>query len=53
MIIAASVCSGTVATAEIKRQFGNPLVSYIHLHHARRACSSCSVRWVPGPDDET
>jgi len=27
MIIAASVCSGTVATAEIERQFGNPLVS--------------------------
>ena len=44
MIVAAEVCAGEAVAAEIERQFGNPLVSYIHLHNAKRGCFSCLVR---------
>ncbi len=53
MIINAEVCAGAEVGAEIERQFGNPLVSYIHLHNAKRGCFSCSVRRVPMPGDAT
>ena len=44
MIVAAEVCDGVAVAAEIERQFGNPLVRYIHLHNAKRGCFSCLVR---------
>ena len=44
MMLAAEVCDGAVVAAEIERQFGNPLVRYIHLHNAKRGCYSCLVR---------
>jgi len=44
MIIAAEVCAGEAVAAEIERQFGDPRVSYIHLHNAKRGCFSCLVR---------
>jgi Protein of unknown function (DUF1203) len=47
MMVGAEVCAGSEVGAEIERQFGNPLVSYIHLHNAKRGCFSCSVRRVP------
>ena len=53
MIIAAEVSAGTEVGAEIKRQFENPLVSYIHLHNAKRGCFSCLVRRAPKPRGET
>ncbi len=46
MIVAAEVCAGEVVGAEIERQFRDPLVSYIHLHNAKRGCFSCLVRRV-------
>ena len=45
-IVAAEVCAGEVVGAEIERQFDDPLVSYIHLHNAKRGCFSCMVRRV-------
>jgi hypothetical protein len=44
MMIGAEVCAGAEAGSEIERQFGNPLVSYIHLHNAKRGCFSCLVQ---------
>jgi hypothetical protein len=43
IMIGAEVCDGSEVASEIERQFGNPLVSYIHLHNARRGCFSCLV----------
>ena len=52
-IIAAEVVAGTQVSVEIERQFENPLVSYIHLHNAKRGCFSCLVKRAPGPGGET
>ena len=52
-IIAADVFEGEQVGAEIERQLENPLVSYIHLHNAKRGCFSCLVRRAPGPGGET
>lgn len=49
MIIAAEVCAGAGVGSEIERQFGNSLVSYIHLHNAKRGCFSCLVRRASRP----
>ncbi len=43
MMVAAEVCAGAQAAAEIERLFGDPNVSYIHLHNAKRGCFSCRV----------
>lgn len=43
IMIGAEVRDGSEVASEIERQFGNPLVSYIHLHNARRGCFSCLV----------
>ena len=48
MMVAAEVCAGAHVAEEIERQFGNPLVSYIHLHNAKRGCFSCLVRRAQG-----
>ena len=45
-MIDADVCDGPNVAAEIERQFRNPLVSYIHLHNAKRGCYSCLVNRV-------
>lgn len=50
LMVAAEVCAGTDVGAEIERQFENALVSYIHLHNAKRGCFSCAVRRAPLPD---
>ena len=51
MMIDAEVCAGDAVAGEIERQFADPEVSYIHLHHAQRGCFSCLVRRVPEPVD--
>ena len=40
-IVAASVCDGPQAGAELAAQFADPAVAYIHLHNAMRGCFSC------------
>lgn len=40
-IVAANVCDGTQAGAELAAQFADPAVAYIHLHNAMRGCFSC------------
>lgn len=40
-MVAASVCEGTQAGAELRAQFADPAVAYIHLHNAKRGCFSC------------
>jgi hypothetical protein len=47
MIVAAEICPGVAAEAEIQRQFANPDVAYIHLHNAKQGCFSCRVERVP------
>ncbi len=47
MMVAAELCPGDAVAAEIQRQFSNPLVSYLHLHNAKRGCYSCRVERVP------
>lgn len=47
MMVAAEVCAGEHVGAEIERQFADPLISYLHLHNAKRGCFSCMVRRVP------
>jgi hypothetical protein len=49
IMVGAEVCSGESIAAEIERQFSNPLVSYIHLHNAKRGCFSCLVRRAAEP----
>ncbi len=49
MMVGAEVCPGEEVSEEIQRQFGNPQVSYIHLHNAKRGCFSCRVERVPAP----
>ena len=39
----AEISPGDGVAQEIQRQFGNPAVSYIHLHNAKRGCFSCRV----------
>jgi Protein of unknown function (DUF1203) len=43
MMVDAAVCPGDAVVGEIKRQFGNERVAYIHLHNAKRGCFSCRV----------
>ncbi len=43
LIVDAAVCEGTHVADEIRRQFANGEVEYIHLHNARRGCFSCRV----------
>jgi hypothetical protein len=43
IMIGAEVRDGSQVASDIERQFGNPLVSYIHLHNARRGCFACLV----------
>jgi hypothetical protein len=45
-IVDAAVCEGEVVAAELERLFANPLVSYLHLHNAKRGCFSCAVQRV-------
>jgi Protein of unknown function (DUF1203) len=40
MIVAASVCEGSAAAAEIEEYFSREDVAYIHLHNAKRGCFS-------------
>jgi hypothetical protein len=47
MMVDAEVCSGDGLTREIERQFSNTMVSYIHLHNAKRGCFSCCVERAP------
>jgi hypothetical protein len=49
MMVGAEVCSGDEVSTQIQRQFGNPQVSYIHLHNAKRGCFSCRVERAPAP----
>lgn len=42
-IVDAAVCEGAEVAGEIRRQFANAGVAYIHLHNARRGCFSCRV----------
>jgi uncharacterized protein DUF1203 len=46
MMVGAEVCSGDTVATEIRRQFSDPQVSYIHLHNAKRGCFSCRVERV-------
>ncbi len=46
LIVDAAVCEGTQVAGEIRRQFANREVEYIHLHNARRGCFSCRVERV-------
>ncbi len=46
VMVAAEVCAGDVVGAEIERQLRDPLISYIHLHNAKRGCFSCLVRRI-------
>jgi len=43
MIVAASVCEGTLAGSEITEYFRRAEVAYIHLHNANRGCFSCKA----------
>jgi len=43
LMLAASVCEGRAAAAEIEACFGNEEVAYIHLHNAKQGCFSCQV----------
>jgi hypothetical protein len=42
-MIAANVVEGAVVADEIRAQFADGGVAYIHLHNAKRGCFSCSV----------
>ena len=53
MMVGAEVCAGAAVAAEIETQFGDPIVSYVHLHNAKQGCFSCLVRRVPAATDET
>jgi hypothetical protein len=43
MMVAASVCEGTLAANEIRQYFSDSNVAYIHLHNAKQGCFSCQV----------
>lgn len=43
MMVAATVCEGTAAAADIEEHFRRSDVAYIHLHNAKRGCFSCQV----------
>jgi hypothetical protein len=43
MMVGAEVCPGDEVAAQIRREFSNPSVAYIHLHNAKRGCFSCRV----------
>jgi hypothetical protein len=49
MMIGADVCPGNEVAKAMQRQFSDPLVSYIHLHNAKRGCFSCRVERAPRP----
>ena len=40
MMLDAEIVSGTDIEAVIERLFGNPAISYIHVHNAKRGCYS-------------
>jgi hypothetical protein len=50
-IVGAEVCAGDDVAAEIERQFGDPRVAYLHLHHAKRGCYACRVERVADTGD--
>jgi hypothetical protein len=43
MMVGADVCPGDEVAKAIQHQFSDPMVSYIHLHNAKRGCFSCRV----------
>jgi len=43
LMVAAEVCEGAQVAAQIRQQFHNPQVAYIHLHNARPGCFACRV----------
>jgi hypothetical protein len=43
MMVAASVCEGAAAAAEIQECFARDDVAYIHLHNAKQGCFSALV----------
>ena len=43
MRVAANVCDGSLAGADIDAHFEQPEVAYIHLRFAKRGCFSCQV----------
>ncbi len=43
MIVAATVCEGSVVATEIESYFSQVDVAYIHLHNAKRGCFSALV----------
>ncbi len=47
LMIAAEVRPGEEVAAEIRRQFSNPQVAYLHLHNAKHGCFFCRVERVP------
>jgi hypothetical protein len=46
MMLAGNVTDGSRIKASIAEMFGNPLISYIHLHNAGAGCYSCRVERV-------
>ena len=46
MMVAASVCEGQAASAEIQAYFARDDVAYIHLHNAKQGCFSALVARV-------
>lgn len=43
MMVAADVCAGTGVSDHLIDMFGDPVVSYIHLHNAKQGCFSCAA----------
>ncbi len=46
MMIAATVCEGTLVAGELERLFDVTEVEYVHLHNAKPGCFSCAVTRV-------
>jgi hypothetical protein len=46
MMVDADVCEGVETGAVVARLMADPVVSYIHLHNAKRGCFSCRVERV-------
>ena len=53
MVVAVEVCVGAEVEVEIELHFGNLLISYIHLHNAKRKCFACLVGCAPEPSCAT
>ncbi|WP_448564458.1 DUF1203 domain-containing protein [Thalassotalea ganghwensis] len=43
IMIAHDICEGTALESQLKKQFANPSVSYLHLHYASPGCFCCAV----------